>query len=427
MNIKDGLKNAIPDEIYLRYRYKKIFGRKLNLSNPQTYNEKLQWLKLHDRKPIYTTMVDKYAAKRYVSNIIGSQYIIPTLGVWTSVDDIDFNELPNQFVLKTTHDSGGIIIVKDKQLFLNNQTLFNISKRKLENSLRRNYYYVGREWPYKDVKPRIIAEQYMQDSSSNSMKDFEFSCFHGIARCLKADFDKFILSQANYFDAKDNIFDFSEIDFPTVSDNMFFLNNTYISQVEQLAKELAQSNNFLNADFYDVKGEKYFGELSFYPASAFQKYASEKTNKLMENWVSINGGLITKVKDIYVRLQYKALNDYKVFTFDGVVDSVMVCTEREKGKPKFRFYDKNWNRLMYNKPEIEPKGDIQRPVNLNELISISEKLGKGHPQLRVDLYDINSKIYFGELTFFNQSGFDTDISFDTDVYWGKKVKLDMNN
>lgn len=152
---------VLPDKMYLKICYKLATGKKLDLKNPQTFNEKLQWLKLYDRKPEYTRMVDKYEAKKYVAEKIGEEYIIPTLGVWDHFDEIDFDSLPDQFVLKCTHDSGGLVIVRDKA------KLDKVAaKQKIEKSLKRNYYYSGREWPYKDVKPRIIAEKYMEDISS---------------------------------------------------------------------------------------------------------------------------------------------------------------------------------------------------------------------------------------------------------------------
>ena len=153
----------IPDELYLRIMYRLRMGKRLNLDDPQTFNEKLQWLKLHDRKPIYTTMVDKYEAKNYVASIIGDEYIIPTIGVWDNFDDINFDELPDQFVLKCTHDSGGLVICRDKSQFDK-----EAARKKISASLKTNFYWVGREWPYKNVKPRIIAEKvYIQNRATH--------------------------------------------------------------------------------------------------------------------------------------------------------------------------------------------------------------------------------------------------------------------
>ena len=162
LKISSGLYDGMDDETFLKMAYKRKFGKELDLNNPVTFNEKLQWLKLNDRKPEYTEMVDKFMAKKYVASIIGQEHIIPTLGVWSRFDDIDFDKLPTQFVLKCTHDSGGLVVCKDKSN-LNKKA----AKKKIEKSMKTNYYKGGREWPYKNVKPQIIAEEYMEDISGN--------------------------------------------------------------------------------------------------------------------------------------------------------------------------------------------------------------------------------------------------------------------
>ncbi len=168
-SVSHGLTNFIPDKLFLKIHYKVKMSKKLNLMNPKTFNEKIQWLKLFDRKNEYTTMVDKYEAKRYVSKLIGEQYIIPTLGVWDKFNDIDFGSLPKQFVLKCTHDSGGLVIVKDKD-----NLDMDFAKNKIESALKKNFYKFGREWPYKNVVPRIIAEQYMEDNRLSELRDYKF-------------------------------------------------------------------------------------------------------------------------------------------------------------------------------------------------------------------------------------------------------------
>ena len=170
----------IPDKLWIQMKYLKWFRKLPNLKNPETFNEKLQWLKLHDRKPEYTKMVDKCEAKKLVAAIIGEEHVIPTLGVWDRFEDIDFDALPDQFVLKCTHDCGGLAICRDKSTFD-----FNAAKKKIEKSLKRNYYYECREWPYKNVKPRILAEAYMEDGvSQKGLTDYKFFCFSGEAKFI---------------------------------------------------------------------------------------------------------------------------------------------------------------------------------------------------------------------------------------------------
>lgn len=164
-----GLEHYIPDELYLRMLFYRVFGKKLNLDNPKTYNEKLQWMKLNYRPAILSKLVDKNEVKFFVANKIGKEYVIPTLGVWKSVNDIDFNSLPDQFVLKCTHDSGGIAIIKDKAK-MKKETI----KKQLSAAQKRNHFWSGREWPYKDVVPRIIAEPYLEDKTTHELSDYKF-------------------------------------------------------------------------------------------------------------------------------------------------------------------------------------------------------------------------------------------------------------
>lgn len=276
---------CFPDSIYLKIMYQVYIHKPLNLMNPQTFNEKLQWLKLHDRKPIYTTMVDKYEAKKYVASIIGEQYIIPTLGVWERFDDIDFNSLPNQFVLKCTHDSGGLVICRDKNSFDK-----SAAKKKIEKSLKRNYYWCGREWPYKNVKPRIIAEKYMQDTNTAELRDYKFFCFGGVAKCYKVDFDRFIEHNANYFTPDGELMKLGEeVCPPDFKRDIPAPVN--LEKMKELSAKLSEVSPFLRTDFYEVDGKTYFGELTFYPASGFGKFIYEGNDKLLGSWLKLpNGG-----------------------------------------------------------------------------------------------------------------------------------------
>ena len=280
-----GLYDSWDDERYIKKYFECTMGKRLDLENPKTFNEKLQWLKLHDRNPEYVKMVDKYLAKEYVAGIIGKEYIIPTLGVWDRAEDIDFEELPNKFVLKCNHNSGlGMCICKDKSKLDIPRT-----RALLNKGLAQNYYLHGREWPYKDVKRRIIAEQYMEDNPDS-----------------------------------------------------------------------------------------------------------------------------------------KELTDYKFYCFNGVVDSVMVCCDRQSGDTKFYFFDKEWCLKRYNVRGINapPNFTFPKPNNIDEMFLIAKKLSKGLPFARVDLYSINQRTYFGEITFYPQSGYDKNLLTATDILWGNMINLD---
>lgn len=272
------------DEAFLKKAFKCHMYKELNLDSPQTLNEKLQWLKLYNRKPEYTIMVDKYAVRKYIADTIGEEYLIPLLGVWDNPDDIDFDALPNQFVLKCNHNSGlGMCICKDKRKL-------DIEKVKdgLRKGLEQDYYLTGREWPYKNVKHRIIAEKYMTDSP--------------------------------------NIDEFT---------------------------------------------------------------------------------------------------DYKFYCFNGYVDCVLTCIERSTGNPKFYFFDKDWKLLRYNKRGKAAPADftLPKPENIDEMFRIAGELSREIPFVRVDLYNSCGKIYFGELTFFPDSGWDPNRLPEIDLYFGNLVDL----
>ena len=269
-----------PERLYLIIRYYLTMGKPLHLDNPKTMNEKLQWLKLYNRKPEYTQMVDKVLAKDYVAKLIGEKYIVPTLGVWDHFDEIDFDKLPNQFVLKTNHSGGstGVVICKDK-------TKFDkvAAKKKLEYSLKQDISRSLVEWPYRNIKRKILAEVYLGDD----------------------------------------------------------------------------------------------------------------------------------------------LTDYKFYCFDGKADVVLNCIERQTGEPKFYFFDKEWNLRRLNKRGKEaPEGfSLPKPKNLNEMFAIAARLSQGLPFARVDLYNVDGAVYFSEITFFPDSGFDVNRLPEADLYFGEKIVL----
>lgn len=262
-----GFFHSVPDDKMLKKMFKFSFGRELNLENPQTFNEKLQWLKLYDRKPIYTTMVDKYEAKKYVADIIGEEYVIPTYGVWDKFGDIDFDTLPDQFVLKCTHDSGGLAICRDK-------SKFDIKKagKKINKSLKRNYYWANREWPYKDVKPRIIVEKYMVDESGYELKDYKFFCFNGEMKLLFVAKDRGLETEETKFDFFDE--DFNHLPFTNGHPNSkppYFKPDNF-EKMKELAEKLSKNIPQLRVDFYNINGQIYFGELTFYHWSGLMPF-----------------------------------------------------------------------------------------------------------------------------------------------------------
>ncbi|MBO5051100.1 MAG: glycosyl transferase [Clostridia bacterium] len=274
----------IPDKAYIKFKYRCILRRWPDLDNPRYLSEKIQWLKLHDRNALYPNLVDKYAVRSYVAEQIGEEYLVPLIGVWNSPLEIDWNSLPDKFVLKTVDGSHTNIICTKKEELDKDAAV----KRLLKWQKSNQTFYYGREWPYKQVKPRIIAEEYIESTVPGGLVDYKFMCFNGIA------------------------------------------------------------------------------------------------------------------------------------------DNVMICSDRQTGKTRFDHFDKDWKHLKYQHVDLEKPADytVPKPAQMDEMFRIAELLAKPFPYVRVDLYCERDKIYFGELTFYPQSGFDADFTEQTDLYLG--AKLDLN-
>ena len=269
------------DASYVTVEYFIVFGKRLRLKNPQTYSEKLQWLKLHEGDPIYTRMVDKAEAKKYVTEIIGEEYIIPTYGVWNHFDEIDFDKLPDQFVLKTTHDSGGVIICKDKKTLDK-----NAAKVKLEKSLKNDYYYTSKEWPYKNVVPRIIAEKYMEDESGE-LCDYKLFCFDGKMKALFIATDRFTSGEETKFDFFDE--NFNHLPFTNGHPNATkpIKKQESFQQMKDLAEKLSQKIPHDRVDFYCTNGKIYFGELTFFHWGGFKRFEPEEWDFKFGEWFKL--------------------------------------------------------------------------------------------------------------------------------------------
>lgn len=270
MKLFRKLTRLIPDRIYLQIVYFKHFRRFINFNNPKTFNEKIQWLKLNYRNEEYTKLVDKYRVKQYITKLIGEEYVIPTLGVWNNVDDIDFKSLPEKFVLKCNNDSGGIVICKNKKDFDEAK-----AKSFLKERLKNNGYWYGREWPYKNVKPCIIAEKYMEDSISKDIKDYKFFCFNGSMEFFDIDIDRFIEHRANYYDRNGNFLPFGKTYCPPDYTKKIEMPKNLDKMIE-LAETISHNTVLSRIDFYEIDGQVYFGEITFYPGSGFSPFTDEK-------------------------------------------------------------------------------------------------------------------------------------------------------
>ncbi len=432
------LKPIFPSEaMYLKARFRLEMGYRLDLKNPKTFSEKLQWLKLYNRRPEYTTMVDKYAVKDYVAKKIGSEFVIPTLGVWDTPEEIEWDKLPDRFVLKTTHGggSGGVVICKDKATINKRQVI-----EKLRLSLRQDIAYYSCEWPYKNVPRRIIAEEYLDPSPNlKDLYDYKFFCFDGEVKFFKIDFDRQTNHHANYYDRNGVLLPFGEALFPPKPEKEIEIPSN-LQEMIDVAEKLSKGEPFCRVDLYDIKEKIYFGEVTLFPASGFEKYTPEHYDEIIGKMLTLKekrlGGAIINLKkksedridsSFDLEILKPDLLEYKLFCFDGKVRFLKVNMGRTEGL-HINFYNTDFEFLPFGEAWYppNPQATIKKPENFDKMISIAEQLSAGIPLLRVDLYNVNGIIYFGELTFFPASGMENYEPAEWDRKIGDMLVLPNN-
>lgn len=279
---KPGLCMLVPSKYFISLEYKEVLGKKLNLNNPQSFNEKIQWLKVYCHRPFFTQLVDKYEVRKYIEGVIGAEYLVPLLGVYNNFADINFAVLPDQFVLKPNHTSGNVFICDDKSKL----DLAEL-ERKTNMWLKRRYFWVHRETPYKNIKPKIICEKYMVDESGTELKDYKFMCFNGEPRIIQ------VMSQrknnqylVNHFDLEWN-----EINMPrkTIKANSRApVKPDRLSEMIEISKILSKGIPFVRIDLYETATGVYFGEITFYPVSGFMDFADHQTDYLLGSWIKLS-------------------------------------------------------------------------------------------------------------------------------------------
>lgn len=273
-----ALAKIMSDESYIRMIFKKSIGKRCNLEKPKTFNEKLNWMKLKLRNPYYSLLADKYEVKEIVKNIIGEEYVVPNYGVWNSFDEIDFDSLPERFVLKATHDSGGATICKDKKTFD-----MRSAKIKFDHDLKVTYFYRTGEWVYKSVKHRIIADMLLDDNSGHELQDYKFWCFNGKPKIMYIT-NKGKNIYENFYDMEFNPSPINhgfprkvpEYDKPKNFDLM-----------KELAEKLSKGIPFVRIDFFNIEGKVYFGEYTFYDWAGLRPFADEKWDMLLGSWIKL--------------------------------------------------------------------------------------------------------------------------------------------
>lgn len=274
---------GLSDSLYLRLRFFLRMGFKLNLKTPKTYSEKLQWLKLYDRNPLYTSLVDKYEVKKYVKNLIGEQYLAKTYGIWDSEEDIDFNALPNRFVLKTTHGGGneGVIVIRDKK----SMDEMNV-REKLKRALKQDLYFHSREWPYKGIKKRIIAEEFLEDEETRELRDYKFFCFNGEVKALFVATERQTRKEPffNFFDENYNPLDIKQghprAEIPPARPSRF-------DEMVKVATELSQGFPHVRVDLYQANDKVYFGEFTFYHFGGIVPFEPAKWDDIFGEWLNL--------------------------------------------------------------------------------------------------------------------------------------------
>lgn len=278
--IKKILKNMLPDKIYIKYQYKKYYGRKPNLKCPKLLSEKIAYLKLYDHNPNYSNIVDKISMKEYVSKIVGSEYVVPLLGVWKDWCEIDFNQLPNSFVLKANADSGSVFAIKDKLNF-NKEYV----EQRLTYSLKHNYYYNSREWPYKKVKRKILAESFLFDENNqDALVDYKFFCFNGKPKIMYIGKDRGNHPTSDWFDMNFNKVNMSSVD---PNSNEEISKPIQFDEMMKISEKLSSGIPLLRVDFYIVNNKCYVGELTFYHNAGFFKFKPQTVDEMLGDMLDL--------------------------------------------------------------------------------------------------------------------------------------------
>lgn len=288
-NIIEKLTHFIPDELYIKIRWYLRMRTRLNLKEPKTFNEKLQWLKLYNHNPLYTKLADKYSVREYVKQTIGEEYLIPLLGVYNSFAQIDFDELPEQFVLKCNHDSGGLVICRDKKALD-----LDYANKKITKCLRHNFYWHTREWAYKNIEPKIIAEKYMTDGSLSAngktdLKDYKFFCFNGKPRFfyVSVGMENHKTAKISFYDLQGNPMPFKRLDYNSYTDPLDLPSN--FKQMCCIAQKLAEGTKtpFVRIDLYSIENRIFFSEFTFYPCSGMMPFEPKEWDGIIGTYFDV--------------------------------------------------------------------------------------------------------------------------------------------
>ena len=277
---QNGLLNFVPDKVYLKVVFRAETGYALNLAHPKTYNEKLQWIKLYDRKPEYKIYADKYRVRKHITETIGEEYLVPMIGRYKKAEEIPWEELPNRFVLKCNHASGTNIICKDKA-----ELDIASTEKKLNAWLRKNAFCGAREWCYKGIEPCIICEEFIQTADGNTPDDYKFMCFNGVPRLIQVHHDRYGTHTLDYYTPEWKKADLQRIDANTSARNME--KPEKLDEMLSIAERLSKDMYYARIDLYNVNGTIYFGEITMYPTGGFSTFTKYKDDLLLGSYIKL--------------------------------------------------------------------------------------------------------------------------------------------
>lgn len=273
------LRNTLGSRRFLSIRYRTIFKKDIDWENPKTLSEKIQWMKVYGYRPEYTMMADKILVKDFVKAAIGEEYVIPTIGIWDSEEEIDFSALPDKFVLKANHNSSGTIICTDK-------SELDIAgvKKNLRRQLAQNYYKIGHETAYRDIKRRILAEPYLHDEKTGELRDYKFFCFDGVVRSVLVTSNRTEVLNLDYFDADFNHFPFKQ---GYENSKKVLERPENFDLMKELASKLSAGIPFVRVDLYEINGKVYFGEMTFYHYNGFAPFDPPEWDEIYGSWMTL--------------------------------------------------------------------------------------------------------------------------------------------
>lgn len=427
----DNCPHLMSDKFYLSVLWKMIMGYELDWEHPKTFNEKLQWLKLHDRNPLYTTLVDKYRVKQWVADKIGEQYVIPTLAVYNSVDEIDLDKLPNQFVLKCNHDSGSVVICRDKSSFD-----LEAAKTKLGNALKHNFYWDAREWPYKNVKRCVFAEQFMKDATmADGSPDSQVMLSEGLPKVIDTDFALFEWHKQKMYGEHWNLIE-KEIKSRLCQNGYDF--HATLKDAFDLFEKMRENMSIIKSEWYALDNKLLFVDVAISRDVELGHVDIQKFEVEMDACIKLpvserfNVGWLMAVDGFVFFLHHESsvpsfvgLKDYKWFCFNGEPKVMYIANDKAEF-PTEDFFDMDFNPLsMYiNEPPGFEKPE--KPKQFEKMKLLVSILSQNIPQVRVDFYESHGQLLFGEMTFFRNGGFGEINPLEWSRKMGDWIKLPID-